>query len=66
MEQTLPLPSATRYQSGLPEPSVNNEAHSSGVSGVAVIGGAFVAAALSPILLALGTGLGLKVAQASL
>jgi hypothetical protein len=58
MEQTLPLPSATRYQSGLPEPSVNNEAHSSGVSWAAVIGGAFVAAALSLILLALGTGLG--------
>jgi hypothetical protein len=58
MEQTLPLPSATRYQSGLPEPSLNNEAHSSGVSWAAVIGGAFVAAALSLILLALGTGLG--------
>src|SRR6202171_2984425 len=58
MEQTVPLPSATRYQSGLVETSVHNEAHSSGVSWAAVIGGAFVAAALSLTLLALGTGLG--------
>jgi hypothetical protein len=65
MEQTIPLPSATRYQSGLAEPSVAlaepsvaNEARASGVSWAAVIGGAFVAAALSLILLALGTGLG--------
>src|ERR1700730_14423624 len=58
MEQRIPLPSATRYQSGLVETSVHNEAHSSGVSWAAVIGGAFVAAALSLILLALGTGLG--------
>ena len=35
------------------------EAHSSGVSWGAVIGGAFVAAALSLILLALGAGFGL-------
>ena len=58
MEQRIPLPAATRYQSGLAETSVHNEAHSSGVSWAAVIGGAFVAAALSLILLALGTGLG--------
>jgi hypothetical protein len=58
MEQRIPLPSATRYQSGLAETSVHNEAHSSSVSWAAVIGGAFVAAALSLILLALGTGLG--------
>ncbi len=38
---------------------VRNEAHSSGVSWGAVIGGAFVAAALSLILLALGAGLDL-------
>src|SRR5712691_11698234 len=38
--------------------SANNEANSSGVSWAAVIGGAFVAAALSLILLALGAGLG--------
>src|SRR5580658_7718775 len=37
-----------------------NEAHSSGVSWPAVIAGAFVAAALSLILLALGTGIGLS------
>jgi hypothetical protein len=37
-----------------------NEAYSSGVSWAAVIAGAFVAAALSLILLALGTGLGLS------
>src|SRR5271170_3854325 len=35
-----------------------NEAYTSGISWPAVIGGAFVAAALSLILLALGTGLG--------
>ncbi len=37
---------------------VRNEAHSSGISWPAVIGGAFTAAALSLILLTLGTGLG--------
>jgi hypothetical protein len=58
MEQTVAFPTAARHQSGLAEASVNNkEAHSSGVSWAAVIGGAFVAAALSLILLALGTGL---------
>jgi hypothetical protein len=39
---------------------VQNEAYSSGVSWAAVIAGAFVAAALSLILLAFGTGLGLS------
>ena len=39
---------------------VPHEAHSSGVSWAAVIGGAFVTAALSLILLALGAGLGLS------
>src|SRR5580692_8115049 len=38
----------------------NQEAHSSGVSWGAVIGGAFVAAALYLILLALGAGFGLS------
>jgi hypothetical protein len=42
------------YESGKSEP------HSSGVSWAAVIGGAFTGAALSLILLALGTGLGLS------
>ena len=58
MEQTIPLQSAIRYQSGLAESSVANEARASGVSWPAVIGGAFVAASLSLILLALGAGLG--------
>jgi hypothetical protein len=39
---------------------LRNEAYASGVSWAAVIAGAFVAAALSLILLALGTGLGLS------
>ena len=60
MEYSAPSPSAARQQSGFAETSVKNEAYSSGVSWAAVIGGAFVAAALSLILLALGTGLGLS------
>ena len=60
MEQAVLSSSAARFQTGLPETSVRNEAHSSGVSWAAVIGGAFVAAALSLILLALGAGLGLS------
>src|SRR5450631_1442356 len=59
MEQAVPS-SAARFQAGVAETSVMNEAHSSGVSWAAVIGGAFVAAALSLILLALGAGLGLS------
>ncbi len=47
-------------QLGFAGPFTRNEAHSSGVSWAAVIAGAFVAAALSLILLALGTGLGLS------
>lgn len=39
---------------------VRNEAHSSGVSWAAVIAGGFVAAALSLLLLALGSGIGLS------
>jgi hypothetical protein len=57
MEQ---IPKSTApYRAGVAETSVNNEANSSGVSWAAVIGGGFVTAALSLILLALGTGLGL-------
>src|SRR5260370_34819817 len=56
MEQTVE--SATGYYSGISEPSIANEARASGVSWAAVIAGAFVAAALSFILLALGAGLG--------
>jgi hypothetical protein len=43
---------------GIVDGSVRNDAHSSGVTWSAVIGGAFVCAAISLILLALGTGLG--------
>jgi hypothetical protein len=48
----------TDRQSGLIELPGKNEAHSSGVSWAAVIGGAFVSASLALILLSLGTGLG--------
>jgi len=58
-QATLPK-SSERYPAGVAETSVNNEANSSGVSWAAVIGGGFVTAALSLILLALGTGLGLS------
>ena len=47
-------------ESGFADTSIKNEAYSSGVSWPAIIGGAFVAAALSLILLALGSGLGLS------
>lgn len=40
------------------EPTFSPEAHSSGVSWAAVSAGAFVTAALSLALLALGTGIG--------
>src|SRR5260370_8676868 len=56
MEQTVE--SATGYYSGISEPSFAKEARASGLSWAAVIAGAFVAAALSFILLALGAGLG--------
>jgi hypothetical protein len=48
----LPIESQPRLRAG------SNEANSSGVSWSAVLAGAFVTAALSLILLALGTGLG--------
>lgn len=46
--------------SGVAADSPGNEANSSGLSWAAVIGGGFVSAALSLILLALGAGLGLS------
>lgn len=52
--------SATRYPGTIAELSAANEARASGVSWAAVTGGAFVAAELSLILLALGAGLGLS------
>src|ERR1019366_8545105 len=60
MEQSIPSASAARSQTGVAETVVRNEAHSSGVSWGAVVAGAFVAAALSLALLALGTGIGLS------
>jgi hypothetical protein len=59
MERLVPSTVAAR-QSGFADTFVKSEAYSSGVSWPAVIAGAFVAAALSLILLALGTGLGLS------
>src|SRR6202521_42160 len=57
MEQPLSS-SAARSHTSVIETSGRNEAHSSGVSWAAVIAGAFVVAALSLALLALGTGIG--------
>jgi hypothetical protein len=54
--RTLSVPEQTWH----PEHETKNEAHSSGVSWAAVFAGAFVAAALSLILAALGTGIGLS------
>ena len=53
--QSLPRPVADRE---LPSNVARTQAYASGVSWAAVVGGAFVAAALSLILLSLGTGLG--------
>jgi hypothetical protein len=52
--------SIAEHRIGFEETSGRNEAHSSGVSWAAVIAGAFVAAALSLILLTLGAGIGLS------
>jgi hypothetical protein len=61
MEQ--PVPYTVARSQGTVEVPLRNDAHSSGVSWGAVIGGAFVAAALSLALLALGTGIGLSAAS---
>jgi hypothetical protein len=53
-QTTVPRPAEARFT----DFDVKNEAHSTGISWPAVIGGAFTAAALSLILLTLGTGLG--------
>jgi hypothetical protein len=53
-------PARILSQTDLPESSTRNEAASSGVSWAAIVAGAFVAAALSLILVALGTGIGLS------
>jgi hypothetical protein len=57
MEQPIYSAAAGTY-SRVAETSGRNEAHSSGVSWGAVLAGAFVAAALSLALLALGAGIG--------
>jgi hypothetical protein len=53
-----PTPVSRPVEPRFSDVDVHNEAHSSGISWPAVIGGAFTAAALSLILLTLGTGLG--------
>src|ERR1700730_13849000 len=58
MAQPIPSSSATGVHANVDEGFGRNEAHSSGVSWAAVIAGAFVAAALSLALLALGAGIG--------
>src|SRR5664280_2677328 len=58
MEEIIHSSSDAHYLTGLNQTSGGNESHSSGVSWPAVIAGAFVSAALSLILLALGTGFG--------
>jgi hypothetical protein len=60
MEQPATAETSSDYQRGLTQNSTGNEANSSGVSWSAVIAGGFVTAALSLILLALGSGLGLS------
>ena len=58
MAQSIPSSSATGVHTNVDDGVGRNEAHSSGVSWAAVIAGAFVAAALSLALLALGVGIG--------
>src|ERR1700726_4252032 len=58
MAQPIPSSLPTGSQANIAEALVRNEAHTSGVSWAAVVAGAFVAAALSLALLALGTGIG--------
>jgi hypothetical protein len=60
MAQPVAASAFVDHQTRYPEPSGRNEAHSSGVSWAAVIAGAFVAAALSLTMLALGSGIGLS------
>ncbi len=50
-------------RSAFSEGAVSDDSNASGVSWAAVIGGAFVVAALSLVLLALGTGVGLSAAS---
>jgi hypothetical protein len=59
MAHSVAAPLITERRS-FPQAAIRNEAYASGVSWGAVIAGAFVAAAMSLILLALGTGFGLS------
>ena len=54
------IPSAEHFELSSERLTTNREAHSSGVSWGAVVGGAFAASASYLILLALGTGFGLS------
>ena len=58
MQESMASRALVDRQAALPDLPSKNEAYTAGISWPAVIGGAFVAAALSLILLALGTGLG--------
>lgn len=60
MASPATAPLIRTQQSGFAEPTVKDEASLSGVSWAAVFAGAFVAAAISLILLALGIGIGLS------
>jgi hypothetical protein len=60
MEHSAVSPVTRSREPGFADTSVKNEAPSSGVSWPAVVAGAFAAAALWLILLALGTGIGLS------
>ncbi len=60
MEQAASTKLDAGYYPGVIESPVHYEANSSGVSWAAVIGGAFVTAAISLILLSFGAGMGLS------
>ena len=60
MEQITPVRVVASYKNGTTKTLANNEANLSGVSWAAIIAGGFVSAALSLILLAFGTGVGLS------
>lgn len=61
MQQTTVSRPVIDRASSIAEIPARNEGYSSGVSWAAVIGGAFVAAALSLILIALGAGFGFSI-----
>src|ERR1700691_211345 len=63
MQASVAIPRPTERPT-LTEIPGRNEAYSAGVSWAAVIGGAFVFASMSLVLLSLGTGLGLSMGSA--